>query len=136
MRRFHRCGTCQRRDRSSHASHARASAAGEWEPVDRPREKLGRGVGATWRGGLETRARLANALAHGPRRLGTWRCKLGGTRPWHGDSEVEAIEKRPRELLPIRQETLRGAGALESRIASRPARAHVHLLGDAVCRAT
>jgi hypothetical protein len=36
--------------------------------------------------------------------------------------------------LPIRQETLRGASALESRIASRPARAHVHLLAGGVCR--
>src|SRR5262245_52236137 len=52
--------------------------------------------------------------------------ELDRARPGHGDDEVEAIEKRPRELVPERREPLRRALAVGGGIAPRTARAEVH----------
>ena len=74
----------------------------------------------------QLRASVEHARAHGCRRLRRRRRELRGARPRHRDGEVEAVEQRARELLPVRGEPLRRARALDRRIAAAAARAHVH----------
>jgi hypothetical protein len=69
---------------------------------------------------------LDDPLAYRSGGLTRCRRELSGSRARHGDSEVEAIEQRPGELLPIGGEPLRRASALDSRIAPPAAGAHVH----------
>ena len=72
-------------------------------------------------------ARAHRALGpHARRRLGRRRGELGRARPRHRDGEVEPVEQRARELLPVCGEPLRRARALDGGIATSAARAHVH----------
>src|SRR5262245_66237140 len=52
--------------------------------------------------------------------------QFGGARTRHRHNEVEAVEKRPRELVPKRGEPLRRALAIGRGVATSPARAEVH----------
>ena len=78
------------------------------------------GERSSWSRASSTRARTVC------RCLRLWRRELRRTRPWHRDGEVEPIEQRARELLPVRGEPLRRARALDGRIPATAARAHVH----------
>ncbi len=113
-------------DRASDARNSRASPTRERQPVDCARQQLGGGLRSARYGDPQPLARFENASAHVGRRLSRRSCKLGCPRPWHRDREIEPIEKRARELLPICRQPLRRATALDGRIAASAARAHVH----------
>ena len=48
------------------------------------------------------------------------------SRSGHGDREIESVEQRPRQLLPVRGKTLRRAPALQGSVPASSAGAHVH----------
>ena len=71
-------------------------------------------------------SRSDDADAHGLRALAGRGCQLGRARARHRDDEVEPVEEGARELVAVRREPLRRAGALRGGVSSRAARAQVH----------
>ena len=102
-----------------------ATSARERQGVHRPGEQLGTRLRQARRI-TEPRGSTFHALAHGRGRL-TWRStELGCARPRNLDDEIETVEQRPRELVPIRREPLRRAGAFGGRIAPPTAGTEIH----------
>ena len=102
---------------------------------------LGRTAAAARRRGSRARLPRACAAAASPRaaaRVPSTRSRTAldarrgaasssrGAWTRHRDHEVEPVEQRPRELVPVRGEASRGAGALGRGIAARSARTEVH----------
>ena len=110
-----------RRVRRGHGRAPRAAAA-------RPRASSSSSAAAVRRGGEQEAAPGPSATRAATAAEGS----AGGaasscaTRSRHGDDEVEAVEQRPRELVAEGCEALRGAGALDRRVAAAAARAEVH----------
>ena len=120
-------GAGKRGDRASDARHTSATSTRERQPVDRVRQELGGRLGSP-------RSRRPQALAcrDDPRPRTAVDGSAGGaaSSAARGRGIATARSKRsserPRQLLPVRREPLRRAGALDGGIAARAARAHVH----------
>ena len=102
----------ERRDRPRDPCHPRPAARGERQPLDcaveqlvAPRVRRGAPAASRSRAAATRSATGAGASPGAPR-------ELVRPRPRHGDDEVEAVEQRPRDLVPVAGEPLRRAGAL------------------------
>ena len=122
----HGVGSRERGDRPRDPADAGVATSGEVEPVDGASEEL---VASRSRdGGLSaSRSRAPrDALAHGGRRLARRRRELDAAHARHREDEVEAVEERARELVPVAREPLRRAAALGRRVAAAAAGTEVH----------
>lgn len=119
-------GVRKRRNCSRHARHPRATAAREWQPLDRSVEKRGRSICSLQWATRKAAAGRSDATGDGARRLPRGSAELGSTRSRQRDDEVEAVEQRSRELLPKGRQPLSRALAIRAGVAAPAAGTHVH----------
>ena len=103
---------------------------------DRPRPERGRRSTARFEGGagsarpgarcLQARLRRTDALRDRGGSLAPGRRELAGRHARHRDDEVEPVDQRPRQLIPVGHEGAGGTRALSEAIASYTTRAQVH----------
>ena len=114
-------------DRPRDASHSRATTARERHPLDGPIEQRGCRLCPTQNIAVTQPLAGGNhTQAHRSRRLTRRRGQLLGSRPRHGDDEVEPIQQRARHPLAVAGDPLRTARAVGRRIAAPAARAEIH----------
>ena len=107
VRRLDEVGAGERSDRPGDARHARAPSARERKPVDRAREKLRRRVRPPrCLHAKPLRSQRPRALGRGPSAPRGGAASSTARGRGIATAEVEAIEQRPRELLPVRGEPL------------------------------
>ncbi len=119
-------GARQERGGARNACDSRAPAPRERKPFDSAREQLGGFFRPMQGPGACARVRGLDAATDGVRSLSRGPLQVSSSRTRDRHQQVEAVEQRPRELVPVRGEARGRAGALRGRIAARPAWAQVH----------
>src|SRR5262245_5700565 len=84
-----------------------AAAPRTWQPLDGAIEQVGRLLAPDLASQVEPLPSRGHTVPNRIRRLARRSGQLGGPRAWHRDHEVEAVEERPRELVPERGQSLR-----------------------------
>lgn len=101
------------RDGACNPRYPRTSAPREWYTVDSPVEELGCRLRAPKHIAVAQSLPCGDdASPHRRRGFSRGRRKLLGTRPRHRDHQIEAVEKCPRDLFPIRGDSLWTAAAI------------------------
>src|SRR5205814_542676 len=99
--------TRERRDGLRDTRDACPASRGEGQLLDRPAEQLLGSARRTSRSAAKPLTRGDDPLTHRRRSLGRPRLQLSCTRTRHGYDQVEAVEERPRQLVPKGREPLR-----------------------------
>ena len=123
--RQHRLGAGQRRDCSRNGCDLRPAATGQGQALDRSRQQLVGGRRPRRSGFRQPDPRGNDASANRARAFAAAALELERPRARDRDDEIEPVEQRARELVPVVGEALRRASAFRAGITTRAARADV-----------
>jgi hypothetical protein len=102
-------GSGNERRRTSDPGDPRPAASGQRQALDRSAQELIRVARATQRVTKGALARRRHAFTHRFRRLAGRALKLASARSRDRDDQVETVEERSRELVPVRGQPRRRA---------------------------